>query len=98
MLILSRDAEHDIKDAYDWYEEKQQNLGKAFITEVELIFRKIEENSQLHQLVLKNIRRALCRRFPYSIYFINAGDNIIVLGVLHQRRSPMGMAIKKIRL
>ena len=35
MLILRREAEQDIKAAYEWYEEQLPNLGKEFIDEVE---------------------------------------------------------------
>ena len=35
MLILRKEAEKDIKEAYEWYEKQRQNLGKAFISEVE---------------------------------------------------------------
>jgi len=88
MLILRREAEQDIKDIYEWYEEQRLNLGVAFIAEVESIFKTIEYNLKLYAKVIKDVRRALCKRFPYSIYFIEARNEIVVLGVLHQRRNP----------
>lgn len=88
MLILRKEAEQDLKEAYEWYEEQRKNLGNAFVTEIESIFAKIEENAKLHVEVIKDIRRALCYRFPYSVYFIETESNIVVIGVLHQRRNP----------
>ena len=88
MLILRDEAESDIRDAYEWYEGKQENLGKSFMLDVELTLDRIEENTELYELVFASTRRALCRRFPYAIYFIVDNLNIVVVAVLHQRRRP----------
>lgn len=39
-------------------------------------------------MCLKSIRRALCKKFPYAVYFTRKNSDIIVLAVLHQRRQP----------
>jgi len=88
MLIVRKEAEEDIQEAYDWYEYQRTNLGVAFVSEVEAIFERIEENPEISAKIFNNIRRALCKRFPYSVYFIENKPNIIVLAVLHQRRNP----------
>ena len=86
MLILRDEAENDIRDAYEWYEDKQENLGKSFMLDVELTLDRIEENSELYELVFESTRRVLCRRFPYAIYFVVDNFNVVVIAVLHQRR------------
>jgi len=88
MLTLRKEAEEDVKSAYEWYEAQQNNLGKSFIAEVEKKFLEIEEYPELYSLVMGRIRRALCKKFPYSIYFLNNEADIVVVGVLHQRRNP----------
>ena len=89
MLIIRKEAEEDINETYEWYEEKQTNLGVEFVSEVESILETIEENPKLYAKAFKNVRRALCKRFPYSIYFFESRSNSIVIGVLHQRRNPV---------
>lgn len=88
MLILRKEAEKDIKDAYEWYEEKRTGLGASFVVEVETLLESIEENPLIHTSAHLNIRRAICRRFPYCIYYFEGQANIVVIGVLYQRRSP----------
>ncbi|MGR9054254.1 MAG: type II toxin-antitoxin system RelE/ParE family toxin [Gammaproteobacteria bacterium] len=88
MLVLRAEAEQDIKAAYEWYEKQSPNLGRAFLGEIEKQLVKIEENPELYAKAYKNIRRALCKRFPYSIYFVELAGKVVVIGVLHQRRSP----------
>lgn len=89
MLILRQEAEDDMKKAYEWYEEKRAGLGMEFIYEVESRFGIIEKNPRVYAKVFKNIRRVLCDPFPYSIYFFESGPDIIVTGILHQRRNPV---------
>jgi len=88
MLILRREAEQDIKEAYEWYENQRLNLGRAFVAEVETKLEIIENNPDLYAKVYKNVRRALCKRFPYSVYFVKAEKDVVILGALHQRRNP----------
>ena len=88
MLIIRKEAEEDIKFAYEWYEEKRINLGKAFVAEIESKLQDIEEHADLYMEVFGSIRRALCKSFPYSIYFIHKKIDIVVIAVLHQRRNP----------
>lgn len=88
MLRIRREAELDIKEAYAWYEDQRINLGKSFVAEVEAKLEDIEENPELYAEVYGNVRRALCKRFPYSIYFIKTDKDVVIIGVLHQRRNP----------
>jgi hypothetical protein len=30
----------------------------------------------------------LSRRFPYAVYYQTAGNEVVVLGILHTRRDP----------
>ena len=88
MLIVRREAEQDIQTAFDWYEEQRPGLGAEFLEQIEAVFNQIECNPELYESVFKTIRRALVRRFPYSVYFVPKTGNQVVIGVLHQRRSP----------
>jgi len=88
MLIVRKEAEEDIKYAYEWYEGQRINLGNAFVEEINSKLQEIEEHPDLYMEVMGNVRRTLCKRFPYSIYFVQKKIDIIVMAVLHQRRNP----------
>ena len=68
MLIIRKEAEQDIKTAFEWYQEKSQNLGHDFLIEVESKLAVIEKTPGLYEEIYANVRRALCDRFPYSVY------------------------------
>ena len=89
MLILRKEAEQDLKETHEWYEAQRQNLGIEFIDEIDAVIHKIEETPQQYRKIYKNIRRALCKRFPYAVYFIKANQDIVVIGALHHRRNPL---------
>lgn len=67
---------------------KKNHPGKKFVSDVEKKLLEIVEHPELYSLVMGRIRRAFCKKFPYSIYFLNNGADIVVIGVLHQRRNP----------
>ena len=88
MIRLRKEAEKDIREAYNWYESQRQFLGKAFLSEIDSILERIQENPQLYAHAYKSIRRALCKRFPYAVYYMDNDSNIVVIAVLQQRRKP----------
>jgi hypothetical protein len=46
-------------------------------------------NPKHFQVVFKNVRRALLRRFPYSLFFvIEEDDTLLVIACFHASRDP----------
>ena len=88
MMIIRPEAEEDIRETFEWYKSKYIKLGSDFLEEIEWIFQRIEEYPDMFPKVYIDLQRALVRRFPYAVYFKQNNDEIIVVGVLHQRRNP----------
>ena len=87
-LIIRKRAEIQIKETYNWYENKQENLGNDFLLSVEDSLLKIERDPEAFQLKYKSIRAIYTKHFPYGVfYFINKND-IIVIAVFHLSRNP----------
>ncbi|MCU7892282.1 MAG: type II toxin-antitoxin system RelE/ParE family toxin [Candidatus Thiodiazotropha sp. (ex Ustalcina ferruginea)] len=89
MLIIRKEAENEIKEAFNWYTARDRNLGRSFLNELERSFILIQENPEAYSPIYRSIRRALCRRFPYAVYFVREDTGLVVLAVLHQRRQPL---------
>ena len=75
-------------EAFDWYEDRQPNLGHEFLGEVHAAFRALAENPLHCQILYKNVRRILTRRFPYKVFFFIETDRVEVIGVVHAKRHP----------
>jgi len=87
-LVLRPQAEAELLEARDWYEEQRPGLGGAFAAEVDMVLARIVHAPLAYPRVQGETRRALVRRFPYAIYFHAVAAEIVVLGVIHGRRHP----------
>ena len=87
-VIVRPEAEADMAEGFDWYEDRREGLGYEFLREVRSVLAKIEENPLRYAVLYRTVRRALVRKFPYKVlYFIEAG-RVEVIGVIHAKRAP----------
>ena len=87
-LVFRQQARREFDAAGDWYERERSGLGETFLAEVDQALRKIAGNPDSFPEVLKGVRKAVVRRFPYCLYFRVRGETIIVLAVFHSARNP----------
>lgn len=87
-LIVRPDAEAEIAEAFDWYEDRVAGLGSEFLLCVEAVFNAILRSPQQYSHVHKIVRRALTRRFPYEVFFVEDEERVVVLSVFHAKRNP----------
>lgn len=87
-LLLAPEAEHDISDAYDWYEQRRVGLGEEFLSCVEICLQIVQRSPVLHATIHEDYRRALIRRFPYAVFYEFDGKQVTVYCVFHTSRDP----------
>ena len=88
-VIVRAEAEADLAEAYQWYEQQVRDLGGEFLLCVDAVMASIERNPQLYPVVYKGIiRRALMRRFPYGVFFVEGERSVSVIAVTHAKRNP----------
>lgn len=87
-LIVRRAARFDVRSIREWYESNEGGLGDRFLIELENVVGRVRAAPNQFPEIGRSLRRALLRRFPYSVYFLDRGDAIIVFAVLHQHRNP----------
>jgi len=68
-LIIRSEAESDLKEAYEWYQNSVSGLGDEFMRCVDARFSPIIRSPEIFQIVYKDLRRCILRRFPYQIFF-----------------------------
>jgi len=89
-LVFEPFVQTDIDEAYTWYENQQPGTGDDFLTAVEEVYDRLRRYPAVHRLVYRNVRRALARQFPYSVYYRIVGRRVEVIAVYHNRRDPSG--------
>jgi toxin ParE1/3/4 len=86
-LRFSRAARDDLRHGALWYEEAREGLGARFAADVrkavDLILRAPERWP-----VRKGTHRYVLRRFPYTIAYRMAADEVVILAVAHHRLEP----------
>ncbi len=67
-LVVTEDAELDIEDATDWYENEQKGLGRIYLNSVTNCFKAILRNPLAFVIIFHKIRKANTKKFPYSVF------------------------------
>ena len=87
-LLIAAEAQQDIEEAYQWYEDHRAGLGEEFLSCVDACVQAICRMPELHMKVYGQYRRALLRRFPYAVFYEYAENNITVFCIFHASRNP----------
>jgi toxin ParE1/3/4 len=87
-VSIRPEAEVDLAEAYQWYEERRAGLGDQFLLSVEAILDAIQRHPESFPVVHKQVRRALLRRFPYAAFYAVGDEEIVVLAFFHASRDP----------
>ena len=85
-LLVRRQAKRDLRHAARWYEKRLSGLGREFVSAVETVIERIEENPLLYQPIYRDVRRAVVQRFPYGVFYRIDQQNIVVFAIVHLNR------------
>ena len=87
-IVFRRAAKTEFEDAAVRYDEQRSGLGEEFIIEIEQAVARAAAAPERYPVVFGDIRRAVARRFPYSVYFRVRRDSMVIIAVFHGRRNP----------
>jgi plasmid stabilization system protein ParE len=87
-LIIRPEAEAEMTESFTWYEDRVAGLGSDFLLCIDAILNSISRSPKQYPIVYENIRRAISRRFPYEVFYVENEDKVIILAVFHAKRSP----------
>ena len=82
------EAEEEISEAAAWYEARASGLSAEFLRALDATVALIEGDPFLHPRVHGQMRRALLRRFPYSLLYSCSEAEIVILACVHWRQNP----------
>jgi plasmid stabilization system protein ParE len=84
--IITAETRDDLDEAYAWYEARRAGKGEDFLLRVNACISAICRTPEMHNVVFGNYRRALVRKFPYSMIYDYEDDAVTVYGVFHTSR------------
>lgn len=85
---LWSEARRELVDAFSWYEERNTRAAVGFLNEIERVCREIIAAPGLgSRWPGLPVRRALLRRYPYSVIYLPRAT-IEIVAISHDRRRP----------
>jgi len=88
ILHYTDKAKVDLERAFGWYEAQRKGLGFDFLDCIESSVMKILGTPEMYNIIYKNFRRCIIRRFPFSIFFTIENSEIIIHSVFDNRQNP----------
>lgn len=82
------EAEIELVQAIEYYDELEESLGGDFATEVYLAIERITSYPRAWPIIEDDVRRCLVKRFPYGILYAEGNEEIFILAVMHLHREP----------
>lgn len=87
-IVFHPQALAEFRAAARFYESRRSGLGAAFLSEIEHTTRMIDARPLIGAPFEGALRRAIVRRFPYTIIYRPARGRIEIIAVAHQHRHP----------
>lgn len=79
----------ELKETNDWYNLQKENLGNAFLSEVEKTLKLIQQNPKQFAKIRKDVRKAYLKRFPFTIVYSINRNTIEIYSFFHNSRNPL---------
>jgi plasmid stabilization system protein ParE len=87
-VVFRPAAKAEFDDAAMRYEERRSGLGVQFVSEVDRAVELARKDPEKFPVKHAEIRCVRVRRFPYSVFYRDEQQQIVVLAVFHARRDP----------
>ena len=87
LRFLTPATEEMLEAAY-FYEQQVTNLGSSFLEKVKIATDDIRENPRKWPVLRSQIRKRIVTRFPYSVFYREDPDEIVIIAIMHQHRHP----------
>jgi plasmid stabilization system protein ParE len=88
LYSITAAAEQELDEAVEWFRQQQDGLQQRFLDEFQSTIARIQAQPEIYQELKPDIRRALMRRFPYSVIYEISEDTLLILAIGHQHRRP----------
>jgi plasmid stabilization system protein ParE len=85
---FTTEARQDLFEAAEYYENRQQGLGKRFRNEISTVLNLAANAPLLWRERKAGYRRVNCPVFPYYIAYVIREEVLIVVAVAHGSREP----------
>jgi toxin ParE1/3/4 len=86
--IFHPDAGEEYTQATEYYTAVTPELGGRFYDEIERLIHEVRREPERFFRFSPPARRAVARRFPYSVVYLDQPDRVWIVAVMHAKRRP----------
>jgi plasmid stabilization system protein ParE len=87
-LVFLPEAWEDIYEAAVWYRQRDPLVAREFTRRVKAATKRISQNPLRFPLLDGEARHLVLDHYPYSIIYLIAEEEVVILSCFHQRRDP----------
>lgn len=87
-ISFQRQAQQDLLQAAQYYDEQLPGLGREFADEVYRNLEQLAENPGMGRVTAASTKTWQMRKFPYGIVYRISDDALIVVAISHHRQKP----------
>jgi plasmid stabilization system protein ParE len=81
-------ADAELFEAISYYDARADGLGDRFLAEVKSATRYIERYPEIAPVIDQGVRAKVLARFPYTLMYVAAEGELLIVAVAHQSRRP----------
>lgn len=82
------EARAELRTAVEFYRNRSQNLGRDLALEVRAVIDQIRDLPHSGSPQETDFRRVALTRFPFSVVYAIAEDDIEIVAIVHHRQRP----------
>lgn len=89
------EAQQELIEAYEWYEDRQPGLGEALKEDIEQALKLALNYPDAFPEATFGIRYIRLNRFhEYAIYYEPFKNGLLIYAFFHSKRNPKGLAVR----
>ena len=87
-IKISPFAEQDLDMTVEWYNFQSDGIGNEFAYVISEMFERIKTNPLQFPKDYGKMRKAVIKRFPYSVFFVVKDEVAFIFGIFSASRNP----------
>ena len=87
-IVFLDEARAEFDESADWYQRQRAGLGAEFIARVQDVLDGISAMPRMHPVIYQDIRRAVVKKFPFTVLYQVEVDYLLIVAVFHSKRDP----------